>query len=176
MPRKKLPPIGDVITLYRSGLSSGEIAEQFGASKCTVVGALRRAGEPRRSCTEAQRLAVISGRHTPPRFWLGKTQPPEMVANRAAKTTGHGNGRFKDGSHARGYRSVVSKKVCEACGATDRLIIHHRNDNHFDNNKENLQVLCTGCHQSLHKTAYWAAKRAGRPIPKSNGPVGWRRP
>lgn len=89
--------------------------------------------------------------------------------------SGKRNGRYKDGTQARPYRDLVVKKQCEKCGTKERLCVHHRNNNHFDNRPENLGVLCHSCHMSHHKTEYWKARRAGVEYEKGNGPVGWRR-
>lgn len=92
-------------------------------------------------------------------------------------TANHGkrNGRFKDGSQSRGYRTVITKDKCRKCGATNDLGIHHKNDDHFDNRLDNLEVLCNSCHMSITKKKWWDAKKSGNPLPKSNGPVGWKR-
>jgi hypothetical protein len=82
---------------------------------------------------------------------------------------------FKGGWHNRDYRKLVTKDRCRLCGATETLGIHHRNDDHFDNRLENLEVLCNSCHMSETKRKWWASKKAGLPTPKSNGPVGWTR-
>lgn len=86
---------------------------------------------------------------------------------------GHRNGRYRDGSRMRPYRHVIDKVECKTCASTERLSIHHKNLDHFDNRLENLEVLCVSCHMRLHKLAYWKAKREGKPTPKSNGRVGW---
>jgi 5-methylcytosine-specific restriction endonuclease McrA len=82
---------------------------------------------------------------------------------------------YKDGKSSRLYRTMVVKDECGRCGATEGLSVHHKNNDHYDNRLENLEVLCESCHISLAKKAWWAAKRAGLPTPKSNGPVGWKR-
>lgn len=97
------------------------------------------------------------------------------IAVRTRENRGPRNGRFKDGSQARGYRKVIVKDLCSRCGATEDLGIHHKNDDHYDNRLENLEVLCNSCHMSITKKEWWDAKRAGSPTPKSNGPVGWTR-
>ena len=96
------------------------------------------------------------------------------------KTHGKGNlgkrnGRYKDGSQSRLYRLVIEKDRCARCGRTERLCVHHKNNNHYDNRLDNLQVLCHSCHMSVTKKAWWSAKRAGKTLPKSNAPVGWFR-
>lgn len=82
---------------------------------------------------------------------------------------------YKDGSHNRLYRTLISKDKCHRCGTLHQLGIHHKNDDHYDNRVENLEVLCHPCHMSITKKAWWDAKKAGLPTPKGNGPVGWRR-
>jgi hypothetical protein len=175
MPSRKLPPNSTVIAMYESGMSTGQIAEQCGVKPITVVSMLARLGVPRRSAGDADRLARSTGRKQATRFWLGKQQPAEMVEKRISKIRGENHWLWKGGIANRAYRKAISKKVCDHCGATEDLGIHHRNDDHYDNRPENLQVLCNSCHISLHKTAYWEAKRNGEETPKSNGPVGWKR-
>ena len=175
MPPRKLPPIEDVIEMYRSGLSSGEIAEACHVKPVTVVSALRQAGEPMRGPKEAARLAVKSGRITPPRYWEGKKQPPEMVEKRAAAIRGDKHYLWKGGRSCRPYRRALEKEACAQCGSSENLGIHHRDFDHYNNEESNLEVLCVGCHMSLHKQAYWDARREGVQHPVSNGPVGWRK-
>lgn len=97
------------------------------------------------------------------------------IKPRTRANIGTRNGRFKDGSQSRLYRVMVVKDKCRKCGVTETLGIHHKNDDHYDNRLENLEVLCNSCHMSETKRKWWKAKRAGEPLPKSNGPVGWTR-
>lgn len=97
------------------------------------------------------------------------------ITTRSRANVGKRNGRYKDGSQSRLYRVLVEKDKCRKCGATEDLGIHHKNDDHFDNRLENLEVLCNSCHMSETKRKWWAAKKSGKPLPKSNGPVGWSR-
>ena len=82
---------------------------------------------------------------------------------------------YKHGKASRLYRVMVQKDKCIRCVSTDRLVILHKNCDHFDNRLENLEVLCTHCHLSESKRAWWAAKRAGKALPMSNCPPGWER-
>ena len=88
---------------------------------------------------------------------------------------GDANHRYKDGTQSRFYRNIVIKNQCSKCATTEKLGIHHKNNDHYDNTIENLEVLCNSCHMSETKKAWWAAKKAGLPLPRSNGPVGWNR-
>jgi len=50
-----------------------------------------------------------------------------------------------------GLREVVLKRDrfrCRACGASARLVVHHRSD---DNQKSRLITLCIGCHTRVHR-------------------------
>ena len=161
--------------MYRSGMSTGEIAERCGVKPVTVYSLLSRIGEPMRSVSEAARIRGERGRSNPSRYWLGKTQPPEMVERRVSKIRGENHYLWKGGDSLRPYRGKVKKESCETCGSRLNLGIHHRDFDHFNNAEENLSVLCVSCHMALHKQAYWDAIHSGQAPPKSNGPVGWNR-
>jgi hypothetical protein len=95
------------------------------------------------------------------------------IQSRGRGRAGSQNGRFKDGSQSRMYRKMITKDKCRKCGTVEDLGIHHKNDDHYDNRLENLEVLCNPCHMSITKRKWWKAKKAGIKLPKSNGPVGW---
>jgi 5-methylcytosine-specific restriction endonuclease McrA len=40
--------------------------------------------------------------------------------------------------------------VCERCGSDYRITIHHKDGNPFNNQLENLEVLCWNCHSLVH--------------------------
>lgn len=88
MPNRKLPANEIILALYRSGLSSGEIAERHNVAHATVASFLRRIGEPRRNTQEAAALRTLHGRTNPARFWLGKKQPKEMIEKRVSQIRG----------------------------------------------------------------------------------------
>jgi hypothetical protein len=55
-----------------------------------------------------------------------------------------------------GLREVVLKRDrfrCRACGASARLVVHHRSG---DNQKRRLITLCIGCHTRVHR--YWGLR------------------
>ena len=47
-------------------------------------------------------------------------------------------------------REVALKEMCECCGGSQKLAIHHVNEDWQDNSIENLQTLCVYCHQQWH--------------------------
>jgi len=135
---------------------------------------LRGAGEPVRNDSEGQKAAYLAGRPKM-RYWKGKRQPRKAVEQRAAKIRGENHWLWKGGKERRPYRKVKEKVACEACGGKLNLGFHHKDFDHYNDAPENLQILCLPCHLSLHKKAYWKAKKEGGELKKSNGPVGWRR-
>ena len=171
--KRKLPPDDVVVSMYRSGMSSLQIAEQFGVTASNVRALLRRIGEPRRTISDALKLSYANGVSTPTSYWTGKTQPAEMIERRISKIRGERHYLWNGGHSRRPYRNLVTKEKCERCGGTKDLGIHHQDDDHYNNDVKNLVVLCLSCHMSIHKTAYWKAWREGKPLPKSNAPTGW---
>jgi len=175
MPARKLPPDEVLIKMYLDGLSDGEIAKELGINKNTVAGGLYRLSKKglleMRSLSDAIRLGYQKGTRTPPSaWWLGRKQPPEMVEKRISKIRGENHYLWKGALHHRSYRDMIDKEECAKCGSKEQLLIHHINEDHSDNTLENLQVLCSPCHTTLHKTKYWEEVRKGeRPPPQNIG-------
>ena len=175
MPKRKLPPNEKVINMYRSGMSTGEIAEACSVTPATVWGLLRRIGEALRSPKESSTLREQRGRSKPARYWLGKKQSPEMVESRVSKIRGNRHYLWKGGQERRAYRDIKAKVICENCRGKLNLGFHHKDFDHYNDSPDNLAILCVSCHMSLHKKAYWDAVHAGEAPPRANGPVGWQK-
>lgn len=45
--------------------------------------------------------------------------------------------------------------ICEHCGLTKKIHIHHKDENWKNNNIQNLQALCIKCHNKHHKYFYY---------------------
>jgi hypothetical protein len=71
---------------------------------------------------------------------------------------GEANGRYVHGLSSTLYRKMVKKNCCAECNATENLCVHHKNGNHQDNSKGNLEVLCSPCHSRHHKREWWKKK------------------
>jgi hypothetical protein len=176
MPPRKVPPTEELHQLYDSGMSGAEIARHLGLNVYTVTSALTRLGISTRSPKATMQLQADRGVHKKAaRYWLGKTQPPDMVEKRASKIRGANHYLWKGGKHRRGYRGKIKKESCGSCATRQNLGIHHVDYDHYNNEPSNLTVLCVSCHMSLHKQNYWDAIHAGREPPKSNAPIGWKR-
>ena len=77
---------------------------------------------------------------------------------------GSGNG-FKNKNQPLGIQTYrrAKKDKCEWCGSTKNLIVHHADENRYNNNLDNLVTLCRACHQKIHtkrnkKTGRYEAK------------------
>lgn len=47
------------------------------------------------------------------------------------------------------YRRA-KKDVCEWCGSKDNLLVHHLDENRYNNDINNLITICKRCHQAHH--------------------------
>lgn len=59
----------------------------------------------------------------------------------------------KRGLHVRARRAIEDEGrplICERCGSTATLEIHHINRNVRDNSLDNLEVICRPCHMEEH--------------------------
>ena len=43
---------------------------------------------------------------------------------------------------------------CQQCNSEYHITIHHKDLNCFNNELDNLQVLCWGCHKKIHNSDY----------------------
>lgn len=41
--------------------------------------------------------------------------------------------------------------VCELCGSSEDINVHHKDGNAENNDDSNASVLCENCHRSIHK-------------------------
>ena len=61
---------------------------------------------------------------------------------------GPNNNNWVNGS---GYFQQFRGDLCERCGSTKFLVVHHRDHNHYNNVPENFETLCKRCHQLEHR-------------------------
>ena len=74
-------------------------------------------------------------------------------------------------------REGIRKAQCEICGLSEwqnkkiPLELHHKNCNHFDNNFDNLQILCPNCHSQTEnygcKNHQMSVNPSSQEIPES---------
>ena len=41
-------------------------------------------------------------------------------------------------------------KICVKCYTTEKICIHHKDNNPLNNEENNLQILCLSCHRKVH--------------------------
>lgn len=97
--------------------------------------------------------------HTP--WHKGKTGVySEEVREKMAQPVWDKNPNFKHGLSGIKSHFIRSggKPICSICGIESKfgrgkgmILIHHKNENRFDNRFENLQAMCIGCHLIHHK-------------------------
>lgn len=49
------------------------------------------------------------------------------------------------------YLIEGSEKICEICGSTKNIDVHHKDGNFSNNDPENLMLLCRSCHMKEHR-------------------------
>ena len=45
----------------------------------------------------------------------------------------------------------MPKGICQRCSALGKVVIHHKDENHYNDIDTNRQVLCYGCHLVVHR-------------------------
>lgn len=51
------------------------------------------------------------------------------------------------------YMIEERDKICELCGSTKSIDVHHKDGDFHNNSPENLMIVCRSCHMKLHKTS-----------------------
>lgn len=66
---------------------------------------------------------------------------------------------------ARRIAYLINKKdkVCEICGSTNNIDIHHKDGNYHNNDENNLMIVCRSCHCKLHRPKS-TCKLCGKPV------------
>lgn len=73
-----------------------------------------------------------------------------IYCNRACMAVGMEKDRCQSPSHSRAKANRHIKEACEACGATGKLHVHHKDEDPFNNDPSNLRTLCPRCHRRSH--------------------------
>ncbi len=48
------------------------------------------------------------------------------------------------------FEEYKIKRACHFCGRKNHLCVHHRDKNPWNNEEDNLMVLCGSCHKKIH--------------------------
>jgi 5-methylcytosine-specific restriction endonuclease McrA len=74
------------------------------------------------------------------------------IPKRAARPNWEG-GRSSNTYRRIAFEDLKMDAVCEACGSTDEICVHHRDKNRQNNTRENLMIVCKSCHTGMHSLA-----------------------
>lgn len=78
-----------------------------------------------------------------------KKQANSLRKNHHNNGFGEKNSKYKNGIGV--YRRDLSQiKMCEMCGNTENLEVHHLDKNRTNNDKHNLIKVCCKCHHMIH--------------------------
>lgn len=64
--------------------------------------------------------------------------------------TCQGNRPSHDSAKKLAYLIGNREKVCEVCGSTHSIDVHHKDGNYHNNSPENLMIVCRSCHMKQH--------------------------
>jgi len=84
----------------------------------------------------------------------------ESVMKYAIKKIGDKNPMWKGGKdntsylHRVVYKENRLQKICQKCGSTKFVDIHHKDKNTDNNDIKNIMVLCRKCHKQEHLKGY----------------------
>lgn len=68
------------------------------------------------------------------------------------KQIGKNNSNWKSGIAAyRRIAKITCNSNCERCKSQNKLLVHHKDENRYNNNFNNLMILCKRCHYDIHK-------------------------
>lgn len=65
---------------------------------------------------------------------------------------GKNNNNYKGGigTYREKKLNSVDEKVCERCGSTTNLEVHYKDRDKYNNNLNNLELICKSCHKKEH--------------------------
>lgn len=136
-----------IIKLYNQGKSTLQIGQIIGKDPKLIKRRLIKFGVKLRSLSEQLRISI---KNSDKKHW-------NFPKNRANPSYRHGKmcGLKRNDNY---YKKLTKNEFickCNQCGSGNKLVVHHIDLNHRNNNKKNLQILCLSCHCKLH----WMIKK-----------------
>jgi len=123
-----------------------------------VIKGIARSEELKRRISESQK-----GNHNSPKTEFKKghklrvgMKHTEETKNKMSIAKSNEKSRFWKGGYSSAYLVKKFKEMglylsCKECSTTDDLVIHHKDKDRKNNNINNLECFCRGCHTRLHR-------------------------
>lgn len=170
----------DIKGRYVKGCGKFRIGHKHSEETKKLIGDAHRgkvvSQETRKKLSEMNKGKIISEK-TRKKISLantGRVLLPETREKISLANSGKSNGMYgrywdKNPNFSTGCSAYVAhfqrqggKPVCEQCGKRGKfginsIHVHHRDGNTHNNEIENLQPLCSGCHLNIHKN--WEKRR-----------------
>lgn len=166
--------LGDMVLEATSQQIASYYASNYNSMALPGVAAKKAANTDYRasgrkvSATLAKQIAA--GSYVAPFNRLSEEKKLSVRAVQAARQAGRSNSNYSEEAlHTPNFdelrRQIKCGKlqVCEMCGSSaKKLLVHHRDESHENDQLENLEVLCTHCHNIHHQRGYnfWTANRS----------------
>ena len=87
-------------------------------------------------------------------FLLRKYCDRECMKKAFVKVGSDANQLYRSAHHTASllaYSILGKEKVCEKCGSTQSIDVHHIDGNYNNNTPENIMILCRSCHMKEHR-------------------------
>lgn len=98
-------------------------------------------------CSDKCRSAYISYQ-----YYLRQGRFEKPGVGSGGNQEGEKNHQYKTGVGTYSQRAFeYYGRKCNRCNSTKNLLVHHKDEDRENNDLENLEVLCKGCHQKHHE-------------------------
>lgn len=97
---------------------------------------------------------ALKGKHTSPKTEFKKGMATWCKGKSCPQLQGENHYKWKGGTHATArriaYRYGFDMTKCQICKKKGKVFVHHIDENPYNNNLNNLRILCPKCHNELH--------------------------
>lgn len=110
--------------------------------------------EHKRKIGSANKIS-LKGKHCSPETEYKKGRTSERKGKPYYQIREERHYKWKGGSRATARRIAerygFDLTRCGICGKVGKTVVHHVDENFYNNNLKNMRILCYGCHNLLHE-------------------------